>query len=479
MAPKKVVKDIQPKVANQVRANAGPKPNVAKQVRAPVGARAKPVEAVKGPRMVDAPVAPVDGALLIPKEKKTKKHSKEFYIYIYRVLKQVHPDTGFTKIAITQINKILSILAEEFARVAQSAVTRANKHTCTSRDVQYAARTILPGEVAKHAVSEGTKAVTKYNNANGFNKSRSARAGLQFPVALAEKYLRSKGASTIRIGAGAPVYLAAILEYLCAEVLELAGNCARDNKRVNIAIRHVYLAVAQDEELNILFEHFKIMLDKGGVLPNIRKELVPARDENGKKKNKHRKAHHDDGVKRPHRFLPGTVALREIRALQRTGELMMQRLPFSRLVRHIAQDFRDDLRFSKGSILILQGFVEIMIVKMFTLAQELALHAKREGIMAADFEMANRLTWEMQKFMHDARAEIAAPALKRLARRGGVKRISGLVFDTARVAIDSMITEVIKHAELITTHNQVKTVSTAFMTYAIQDCGFNYISGSD
>ena len=83
------------------------------------------------------------------------------------------------------------------------------------------------------------------------SKSRSSRAGLQFPVGRIHRLLR-KGNYAERVGAGAPVYLAAVLEYLSAEILELAGNAARDNKKTRIIPRHLQLAVQNDEELNKL-----------------------------------------------------------------------------------------------------------------------------------------------------------------------------------------------------------------------------------
>jgi histone H2A len=76
-----------------------------------------------------------------------------------------------------------------------------------------------------------------------------------------------------RIGAGAPVYLAAVLEYLSAEILELAGNAARDNKKTRIVPRHIQLAVRNDEELNKLLGG--VTIASGGVLPNIHAVLLP------------------------------------------------------------------------------------------------------------------------------------------------------------------------------------------------------------
>jgi histone H2A len=102
--------------------------------------------------------------------------------------------------------------------------------------------------------------------------SKSSKAGLQFPVGRVGRFLK-KGKYATRVGAGAPVYLASILEYLTAEILELAGNAARDNKKTRIVPRHIQLAVRNDEELNKLFGG--VTIASGGVLPNIHSVLVP------------------------------------------------------------------------------------------------------------------------------------------------------------------------------------------------------------
>lgn len=104
------------------------------------------------------------------------------------------------------------------------------------------------------------------------NQTRSSKAGLQFPVGRIHRYLRQAAVGR-RIASGAPVYLAAVLEYLAAEVLELAGNAARDNKRARIIPRHLQLAIRNDEELNTLLKD--VTIAQGGVLPNIHSSLLP------------------------------------------------------------------------------------------------------------------------------------------------------------------------------------------------------------
>ena len=108
--------------------------------------------------------------------------------------------------------------------------------------------------------------------------TRSTRAGLQFPVGRLNRFLK-KGNYAERVGAGAPVYLAAVLEYLAAEVLELAGNACRDNKKHRIVPRHIQLAVRNDEELAKLLKN--VTIASGGVLPNINNALVPKKSKKG------------------------------------------------------------------------------------------------------------------------------------------------------------------------------------------------------
>ncbi|CAH3162158.1 unnamed protein product, partial [Porites lobata] len=249
------------------------------------------------------------------------------------------------------------------------------------------------------------------------SKSRSSRAGLQFPVGRIHRLLR-KGNYAERVGAGAPVYLAAVLEYLSAEILELAGNAARDNKKTRIIPRHLQLAVRNDEELNKLLAG--VTIAQGGVLPNIQASVHHIHGGHGLAFGVLGVSHSitDDILKE--NFENSTSlfinqardtldtataskttdsrlgdALNVVpKDLSKSTELLIRKLPFQRLVREIAQDFKTDLRFQSSAVMALQEASEAYLVGLFEDTNLCAIHAKRVTIMPKDIQLARRIRGE-------------------------------------------------------------------------------------
>lgn len=255
---------------------------------------------------------------IIVAKRRKKKESRWFKLYIQKVLKQVHPDMKISKNALSQLNFFLKEFGARIAHGCFRLLTELPNapKTISSREVQTMVRFLLPGELAKHAVSEGTKAVTKFVSAGkGGGGRREHKAGLQFSVSRVEKLLRIYGK---RVGAGAPVYMAAIIEYLAAEILELAGNSARDRgttvkKKIRrtkeekaamkskdetkvsksakgeksprfsedeyetfimIESRDLFLATANDQELNTFMQDMNVEVLGNHTLPNVHAYLL-------------------------------------------------------------------------------------------------------------------------------------------------------------------------------------------------------------
>ncbi|XP_061002279.1 uncharacterized protein LOC133059312 [Dama dama] len=220
------------------------------------------------------------------------------------------------------------------------------------------------------------------------------------------------------------------------------------------------------------------------------------------------------GVKKPHRYRPGTVALREIRRYQKSTELLIRKLPFQRLVREIAQDFKTDLRFQSSAVMALQEACEAYLVGLFEDTNLCAIHAKRVTIMPKDIQLARRIRGERatlpseiqgmskeilsprlrptdteafvgwnklggkglgkggakrhRKVLRDNIQGITKPAIRRLARRGGVKRISGLIYEETRGVLKVFLENVIRDAVTYTEHAKRKTVTAMYVVYALK-----------
>ncbi|XP_055119763.1 uncharacterized protein [Symphalangus syndactylus] len=176
------------------------------------------------------------------------------------------------------------------------------------------------------------------------------------------------------------------------------------------------------------------------------------------------------GVKKPHRYRPGTVALREIRRYQKSTELLIRKLPFQRLVREIAQDFKTDLRFQSSAVMALQEACEAYLVGLFEDTNFYILRimsGRGKGGKGLGKGGAKR----HRKVLRDNIQGITKPAIRRLARRGGVKRISGLIYEETRGVLKVFLENVIRDAVTYTEHAKRKTVTAMDVVYALKRQG--------
>ncbi|XP_072027180.1 uncharacterized protein [Amphiura filiformis] len=176
------------------------------------------------------------------------------------------------------------------------------------------------------------------------------------------------------------------------------------------------------------------------------------------------------GVKKPHRYRPGTVALREIRRYQKSTELLIRKLPFQRLVREIAQDFKTELRFQSSAVMALQEASEAYLVGLFedtNFATNTIMSGRGKGGKGLGKGGAKR----HRKVLRDNIQGITKPAIRRLARRGGVKRISGLIYEETRGVLKVFLENVIRDAVTYCEHAKRKTVTAMDVVYALKRQG--------
>lgn len=197
--------------------------------------------------------------------------------HIYRFLKQVHPKIGIARKAMAIMESFVHDLFERIASEA-ARLARYNKdHIISSREVQTSVRLVLPGELAKHAVSEGTKAVAKYGEEYPAPRGSRLSSIARF---IRRKFVDGGYAKNVA-DATSYVYMTAVLEYIASEVLELAGNVCQARKSMRITPNDIKKAVGQDEELarllgEVTFPVCAGFISKSGVEQPVEEKVAKA-----------------------------------------------------------------------------------------------------------------------------------------------------------------------------------------------------------
>ena len=275
-------------------------------------------------------------------------------------MKQIHPELELEP----ETKEWLQELQEDtYARVVTEAVAvlkMVKKNTVSSREIQTAVRLVFPGELAKHAVSEGTKAVCKACSGGG--TPSISRAGLTLAAKDGVGALRKLLPSPYRLGSGAPIYATAVVEYVTAEILELSGNASRDRDSKTISVLDVANAISSDEELCVMFG-----------APHTSWAIDP------------------QGQGRFH-AVPQPIASIDLdQAPTKIPGPIFARTCTSRLVREIGQDFKCDLRFPKKTLDIIHAAMEAFLANLFQLAKTSATEHGRTTITVRDFRVARAL----------------------------------------------------------------------------------------
>jgi histone H3/H4 len=321
-----------------------------------------------------------------------KKKTRMFETYMLKIVKKLSDTNGITNNAKQQLNSIVSSLAKLIADTAINLTEISKKKTMSEKEVTNAVKIILPVDFSKNIMIISENSIQKYNSAENVKSSRQEKAGIIFPPSLTEKYLRGFGNSKLMVTESAPLYLAIALEYLTEEVLKNAVEYIKDKKHIRISVRDLEMGVRTDTELHKFFTKNNITFLGGGVVPYIHPSLFVKKPRKTNKVNKSEEEKSEERKK--HRFRPGTVALREIKRYQKASNcLTLAKFPFQKLVRdsvvkHVGED---SIKISKDVFIIVQYFIEQVVIDILHHANFAAIHAGRIKMMPNDITFVDFL----------------------------------------------------------------------------------------
>lgn len=425
--------------------------------------------------------------------KKKRGNAGSFKTYIHKILKEISPAAQISSDAVGQLDEFVKVVAKVLAESARAASINSGKSTVGKPEISLAINLHLPGDLAVKSLKMVNDACEKFSSRGDAGKKsgqrsmpvrREQQAGLVFSVALSEKFIREFDASDLNVSKMASVALAASLQNILETVLRNGFEVTSENKKVIMTIRHIFLGMSINPDITELRERMGIDFMGGGVIPYIHPELLPSKKKKAQQAARRRKNSKgkDKGGKKPHRHLPGTKALMEIKKNQKTTEPLLRKLPFERAVRSIANSVNSDyslglkdIHFGGGTIDALKAFVESRVVSLCTTAVSLAIHAKRDGVNGSDIDLAWKLTDPFVPFEDDVQmVEIGNNGIERLAFRGGVKRKGANMYQAVRCYMHSLVSRVLFYVLSIVKYQKVITVKISDLKGALSSHGIHF-----
>lgn len=212
-----------------------------------------------------------------------KSHGKnpsetDYKIYIQRILKSSHPNTGLSGGALDSLSEIVHSITRRLANNVNVLLSVSDKATLSAREASAAVKLTVPIGLSKGATAAGERAVSSYTRSvtedanSGVKTSVTQRAGILVSVSRVGRLLRTASVSK-RQGPSAAIFIAAVLEYLLKEILDVAARLSIELKKVRITNRNILLAVRTNSDLNSLLpEHSTVLA--GGVVPHIDESLM-------------------------------------------------------------------------------------------------------------------------------------------------------------------------------------------------------------
>lgn len=393
---------------------------------------------------------------------------KSFKVYIIRLLKTVHPGVRLTRTALEAMDSILRVIADRLVDRALVLTANDDKKTISEREIQTAVRMVFPQDFAEDTVVFSSDVLAKYETSEAERQgqpiekaqTRESRCGLVFSVSAAEKYVRRFGQIGFHVSAGAPVVLAAILEYFMTCLLRETGNVTKNAKKITISVRHLFLATTNGNVLQFV-NNLGIVFLEGGVQPQTIQN----------KQHKRLKRQKTENESKVHRWRPGTKTVMQIRRLQKTGDMLMQHAPFNNLVRELISSYEPDASETKTRLTAdfcttLQAFTEDRMIQLMRRANLLAVHAGRETVYARDVVLARELADE-QFQSRVAQTNIPEAALRQMALRAGVQRFGDCSTDAYRGYMVGMLDSYLRDIVLCARHHKVQTLSTKVLLEAM------------
>ena len=422
-------------------------------------------------------------AIVKSNENKSQSRWVNFIGFVNKLEKQIG-GKFISKSASQQFDSFLKNLATTISSMVVNLLNNSDRLTVNHKDIETAVNLLFPINLAILATKKGSQSVQYFLTTSSKDKksaNKALRSGLIIPPYIAEKFLRmtnfetNKIMTTLSVTEWAPVYLAAVLEFISKEIFTSAIRETKTNNLKTIGVKHLQKAVLKDDDLSCLFNrlHFKWIM--GGCLEYIHPSLIPDKQKTQKLANLRRKVNKNKDIsKKTRKMLPGTKALKDIKKYQKTTGLLQRKEHFKRFVKVILQELTTEkINFSRGSLEYIQAYIEDTLCDILRKCVLLMIHGNRETIEAKDLELYISLFENTKDYKTNGSEHLAKPGLRRISLKAGVKRIGSDAFPVLRELASIHLYRLLGACVMIMQRESYKTITLNFLKRAGSFVGIN------
>uniref|UniRef100_A0A6C0KE55 Core Histone H2A/H2B/H3 domain-containing protein n=1 Tax=viral metagenome TaxID=1070528 RepID=A0A6C0KE55_9ZZZZ len=296
--------------------------------------------------------------------KKKKKKTRHFEHHIRKILKEISSDRDITQIAKTQLNDLAVITCKLIKQKVLVVLQSNKKRTITNVEIEAAIHLLFTGQLEQRLIEEGKKCVQQYIDNTKTKElkgqSRNTKAEILIPPSILERMLRSDSFQMFQMGFSAPIFLAGVIEYFIAQVLQLS---VLTSKTVRITVQDLEHGIKSDREIKRYMIDQNIYLFEAGIVPFIHPGIRQLTGRNDKK------------------------SVKLMAKLQESNSSIFPKRFFEKLCKHFVMLLYPDIRFQKGCFVYLQDYIEKWIVGILQHTNILTLYSKKSRVTATDIEM--------------------------------------------------------------------------------------------
>lgn len=412
------------------------------------------------------------------KRPKRRKATNRFTSSIKKLV-AVHEGVRVSTQSLGVLDGMTVLLATKIALHAHNLTVQAGRSTVTEKAVKTAIRSSVPKGLATLAMEAVDTAITQFEKSSSSKKQFSRRemaAGILVSVSVSEKFLRLGESSSLSIAKMAPIGIAAGLEAILTTVISQLVDHINEVNAKTISVKTIVAVFHADADLKSIVDENRIVILRGGVVPFIDQRLteIPA-DVKQKRASQRKKSalkRKKEGVSqgtRRHKHLPGKKAITLVKKYQKSTKTILQVEPFKRFLRDVTAEFGGKTkRFSEGSALTLQYYIEHIIINLFRVAQDISLNSNKHGVYMEQLQTAvSRLQLPAHEPDTSVEFVLKSNGILNLSHKGGVIRLGGdsykFISDLVVAIAVAVMRNVVDHIEYF----NVVTISKVHMARAI------------